>query len=146
MEKMEQQEGMLPGFILGEEMPGYDLPFWGRAFFYTSMCFLKSGDKGEEWGLSPKKWLCFFQLPIWSVFCLQIVSNTSTIYKEGIMYASLSPCKVGRVGVTWIDYSSLKNSKNDEEIQDFGRKFWKKLFWQTLLSRLEIIGPEKARI
>ena len=27
MEKMEQQEGMLPGFILGEEMPGYDLPF-----------------------------------------------------------------------------------------------------------------------
>ena len=27
MEKMEQQEGMLPGFVLGEEMPGYDLPF-----------------------------------------------------------------------------------------------------------------------
>ena len=27
MEKMEQQEGMLPRFILGEEMPGYDLPF-----------------------------------------------------------------------------------------------------------------------
>ncbi|WP_199656074.1 hypothetical protein [Prevotella sp. AM34-19LB] len=27
MEKMEQQEGMLPGFILGEDMPGYDLPF-----------------------------------------------------------------------------------------------------------------------
>jgi len=27
MEKMEQQEGMLPGFILGEEMPNYDLPF-----------------------------------------------------------------------------------------------------------------------
>ena len=28
MEKMEQQEGMLPDFILGEEMAGYDLPFW----------------------------------------------------------------------------------------------------------------------
>lgn len=27
MEKMELQEGMLPGFVLGEEMPGYDLPF-----------------------------------------------------------------------------------------------------------------------
>ena len=27
IEKMEQQEGMLPGFMLGEEMPSYDLPF-----------------------------------------------------------------------------------------------------------------------
>lgn len=48
----------------------------------------------------PKSDSVNFSPPIWSVFCLQIVSNTSTIYKEGIMYASLSPCKVGRVGLT----------------------------------------------
>ena len=37
MEKMEQQEGVLPRFILGEEMPGYDLPSEGAPFF-TQAC------------------------------------------------------------------------------------------------------------
>ena len=34
---MEQQEGVLPRFILGEEMPGYDLPSEG-AHFFTQAC------------------------------------------------------------------------------------------------------------
>lgn len=33
---MEQQEGVLPRFILGEEMPGYDLPSEGAHF--TQAC------------------------------------------------------------------------------------------------------------
>lgn len=37
IEKMEQQEGVLPRFILGEEMPGYDLPSEG-AHFFTQAC------------------------------------------------------------------------------------------------------------
>ena len=37
IKKMEQQEGVLPRFILGEEMPGYDLPSEG-AHFFTQAC------------------------------------------------------------------------------------------------------------
>ena len=37
IEKMEQQEKVLPRFILGEEMPGYDLPSEG-AHFFTQAC------------------------------------------------------------------------------------------------------------
>ena len=72
--------GMLPGFILGEEMRGCDLPFWENAFFFdTGMCFLKTGDKDgdkdDEWALYPKKWLSdsvtqFVSDPYWPCFLL----------------------------------------------------------------------------
>lgn len=81
IEKMEQQEGVLPRFILGEEMPGYDLPFRGSAFFTQACASTKVEIRMKNGAYLPKSDSVtqFISAPYLSVFCLQIVSNTSTI-------------------------------------------------------------------